>query len=212
MNKTFKFIVMALVGWSVSSFSRASFFPSISWTANGAQPVTSTSTVMTSTYSVNVNLTNTSIPAAGVVSSTTLLGALTQGTTASASFDSMRRVMTTGCPYAVISTTWTVSIATGTADVIIISSAAAQTRNFIVGILCENTSATNTDLAFYQGFSSATPAFAKFLGVPANYVPVGRDLRCGDPWFWSQAGGQITVKPGASVTAIKCAIDYYNAP
>lgn len=199
----------------------------------------STWTIITDTWSINVNLTNsptvtanagtgtmntyttnmtsvtfngTAQPIIGeaLVSSMTLRSVLTDATTASILVDWLGRLITADIPVQVITTTSSQNASPGTAEYILISSATAPARTYMCGCIFMNNSATNTGFTLYQSTSSnAANAFYP-IGAPANYVPTGIRPDCGHPFFWSVQGGEITIKPSATATSTLMNCTYFQ--
>lgn len=191
---------VALTDGSGNAIASASSALATLDTQTGVWTITSTQTVVNST---------SSLPIGVLVASTTFANAASQGSTITLRSDSLGRVLVSGVPYSIIVDTWNVSIATGTNDLVIVSSPTAPTKTFLCGIMCYNTSATNSGFVIYQSSSNANNGHP--VGAPANDVPFGIWPGCSQPFFASLPGGSITFKPDAVITSIKCHMQYYQS-
>ncbi len=174
-------------------------------TFNGvAQQTTSTSTVIT----------NSTVPVVNdfVVSSTSLVSPLVQGTTSAAYMDSIGRMLVTGLPYAVIHDTWNVLASTGTGEMVMVSSPTAPTRTFLCGCVFTSTGAINgNDLVIYSPTSAQVASVSHPVGM-ASGAPYILWPGCSQPFFWGPPGGQIVYKGASGGSTIKFHCQYYQSP
>lgn len=149
----------------------------------------------------------------GLVSSMTITTGLTDGATTQGYFSSIGQALTTGVPYQVTSSTFSVNVSSqNTNEFIIISSATAPNYNYLCGCVFNNSSATNSFVTLYQSSSTVIGVDAIQIGTPANDVPTGIWPGCTNPFFRSKAAGQITLKASAAVSSTSMRCQYYSAP
>lgn len=145
-----------------------------------------------------------------IATSVTLPTAAASASSMTMRADSLGRTMVTGMPYGVISTTWSINISTGTGEILMISSPTAPTRTFLCGCVFKSTSPTNTGVTLYDKTAvNANAAFA--IGIPGNYAVSMIWPGCSQPFFWSSAGSQITMKADVSATATQMFCQYYQS-
>lgn len=177
----------------------------VTFSGVGAQPFTSTYTVITTTYTLTFN-TNEE----GVVSSITLPSPKADASTGTVTIDSSGRTITADIPFELISTTASANMSAGTTEIVLISSATMPKRTLLCGCIFMNNSATNTGFTLYQSTSSVATNPFYVIGAPANYVPSGIRTDCGHPFFASAQGGAITIKPSASATSTLMNCQYFQ--
>lgn len=168
------------------------------------QPVTSTQTVVASTSALPMGIT--------VSSTAVVAAAFTQGSTVTLQGDSMGRAMVTGFNYGLVSSTWSVNVSTGTGEIILLSSATAPNRYYFCGCILRNNSATNSGIVLYSVRSNLYTFPAVPLGAPANYPNGGVWPGCMNPFFVGAIGGQIVFKADVAATSVAMNCQYYTSP